>query len=117
MTLTMEQRAALDRFIGAIRRAYGERMFEIVMFGSRARGEERRDSDLDIAVILLDEHWHYWTEKRLMVELAYDALLDADLVIQPFPVSRMHWEQPDLHRNPELIRADRREGKSLAHAS
>lgn len=117
MTMTNEQRAALDRFTTAIRQVYGPRLVAIVMFGSRARGEEQRDSDVDVAVILSDEQLHFWTEKRRMIELAYHALLDANLAIQPLPLSRAHWEQPELHRNPDLVRAIRREGKTLVDVS
>jgi predicted nucleotidyltransferase len=36
----------------ALERAYGDRLVAIYVFGSRARGDHRPDSDLDLAVIL-----------------------------------------------------------------
>ena len=36
----------------AIARAYGERLERMVLYGSRARGDARPDSDYDIAVFL-----------------------------------------------------------------
>ncbi|ARN82694.1 nucleotidyltransferase domain-containing protein [Methylocystis bryophila] len=42
----------LERFRGAARKLYGERVARLVLFGSRARGDARPDSDYDIAVFL-----------------------------------------------------------------
>ena len=45
---------ALRRFRAALSEAYGERLERVVLYGSRARGEARLDSDYDIAVFLHD---------------------------------------------------------------
>jgi predicted nucleotidyltransferase len=42
----------LTRFRAALARTYGERLERAVVFGSRARGDARQDSDYDIAVFL-----------------------------------------------------------------
>lgn len=44
----------LNRFRDAVRTLYGERLDRVVLFGSRARGDSRADSDYDIAVFLRD---------------------------------------------------------------
>ena len=44
----------LDRFRAAISRMYGPRLDRVVLFGSRARGDARPESDYDIAVFLMD---------------------------------------------------------------
>ncbi len=50
--------AATDRVLALFRKAleetYGDRLERIVLFGSRARGDPRPDSDYDIAVFLRD---------------------------------------------------------------
>jgi predicted nucleotidyltransferase len=43
---------ALVRFREALTEIYGDRVERIVLFGSRARGDARPDSDYDIAVFL-----------------------------------------------------------------
>ncbi len=45
---------ALTRFRASLGEVYGPRIERVVMFGSRARGVARPDSDYDIAVFLRD---------------------------------------------------------------
>jgi predicted nucleotidyltransferase len=44
----------LVRFRAALDALYGDRIERVVLFGSRARGEAREDSDYDVAVFLRD---------------------------------------------------------------
>jgi uncharacterized protein len=44
----------LKRFRAALDEIYGERLERAVLFGSRARGDAREDSDYDVAVFLRD---------------------------------------------------------------
>jgi predicted nucleotidyltransferase len=44
----------LKRFRAALDEMYGERIERVVLFGSRARGDAREDSDYDVAVFLKD---------------------------------------------------------------
>jgi predicted nucleotidyltransferase len=44
----------LKRFRAALDEMYGERLERVVLFGSRARGDARENSDYDVAVFLRD---------------------------------------------------------------
>src|SRR3954466_12516975 len=44
----------LKRFRTALDEVYGDRIERVVLFGSRARGDAREDSDYDVAVFLKD---------------------------------------------------------------
>jgi len=44
----------LARFRSALDGLYGDRIDRVVLFGSRARGDARPDSDYDVAVFLRD---------------------------------------------------------------
>ena len=44
----------LARFRAALAEVYGARIERIVLYGSRARGDARPDSDYDVAVFLRD---------------------------------------------------------------
>jgi predicted nucleotidyltransferase len=44
----------LKRFRAALDELYGDRLERVMLFGSRARGDARPDSDYDVAVFLRD---------------------------------------------------------------
>ena len=61
----------LDRFCSALRDAYGARIERIVLYGSRARGDAREDSDYDVALFLHDLA-DYWKEMGRIADMAVE---------------------------------------------
>lgn len=51
-----------------------------ILYGSRARGTHRPDSDADVLVLLRGEHRRFVTTKLELVDLAYDVLLSPRLL-------------------------------------
>jgi predicted nucleotidyltransferase len=107
--LTPVARRALDLFGDAARAAYGDGLVQLVLFGSRSRGEARSDSDIDVAVVLRELRDRRADRDRL-ADLAYDAIVETSMDIQTVPVSLDEWEHPEHHTNPALIRAIKRDG-------
>lgn len=114
--MTENARAALRLFADAVRSAYGDRLKGLVVFGSRARGSASTRSDLDVAVILADERIDRYREKMALADLAYDAIVETGLHVQPWPVSSDEWQHPQSHANPSLVRAMRRDGRIVEDA-
>ncbi len=54
MSATALANPVLGRFRKALDEMYGSRLERVVLFGSRARGDARPDSDYDVAVFLRD---------------------------------------------------------------
>ena len=50
--------------------------YPVQLFGSRARGTERSDSDADVAVLLRGRRGHFLDTKLDMVDVAYEVLLN-----------------------------------------
>ena len=75
----------LSRFRIALGMAYGERIERVVLFGSRARGEERADSDYDIAVFLKDFD-QFGKEAGTIATIETDILYDTGAVINALPM-------------------------------
>jgi predicted nucleotidyltransferase len=93
----------LKRFRAALDDIYGERIERVVLFGSRARGDERRDSDYDIAVFLRQPE-ELWSELGRLSNITTNILNDTGAVIsaKPFPAGAYRERSP-LMRD---IRAD-----------
>jgi predicted nucleotidyltransferase len=75
----------LTRFAAAVRRAYGDRLERIVLFGSRARGDHKPDSDYDVAVFIREPDT-LWNELGVLGGITTQILLDsgADISAKPF---------------------------------
>jgi predicted nucleotidyltransferase len=63
----------LQRFKTALQDIYGSRIERVVLFGSRARGDAREDSDYDVAVFLRDLP-DVWAERLRLADLRVDFL-------------------------------------------
>jgi uncharacterized protein len=74
----------LKRFRAELDALYAERIERVVLFGSRARGDARDDSDYDLAIFLY-ELTDYWREVDRIVDLETDILLDTGAVIHALP--------------------------------
>jgi antitoxin ChpS len=115
--MTSDERKALHQFVDVVRRHYGARVYEILLFGSRARGDDAPDSDADVAVILQDGPWRFWHEKMVLAGFAYDALIDVGLSIQAWPITRSAWEIPSTHHNRLFIEEIKRDARKLPEAA
>lgn len=80
---------------------YGERLREVLIFGSRARGDHTAESDLDLLVVLADPV-QPWTELRSMREVLWHHFDRSFVVIVALPVAESTWRAP---AEPVLIRA------------
>ena len=97
----------LTRFSAAVRAAYGGRIERIVLFGSRARGDHRPDSDYDVAVFIRGD-WELWSELGVLAEITTDILADTDAVI-----SAKAYPAGSHHRSSALMGEIRRDGRDL----
>ncbi|HZU91438.1 MAG TPA: nucleotidyltransferase domain-containing protein [Stellaceae bacterium] len=97
----------LRRFRAALDRMYGDRLERVVLFGSRARGEAREDSDYDVAVFLKDLD-RFWDEVDRLVEVETDILYGTGAVINAMPYRAGAYED-----RTSLMREIRRGGVDL----
>ncbi len=97
----------LSRFRAALEEIYGERIERVVLFGSRARGDARPDSDYDVAVFLKDLDG-FGKEARRIAEIEADILTETGVVINTMPL------QAGSYRDRTgLMRELRRDGLDL----
>ena len=83
---------------------------QLILFGSRARGDYHDESDADVAVILAGQPGNFVDTKLEMSGLAFDVLLDTGVLIQALPVWEREWANPTGYSNPTLFQNIAREG-------
>lgn len=84
-----------------------------ILFGSRARGDQREDSDADLMILLRGARQGFLSTKLDMADLAFDVLLETEINISPLPVRLDQWESPETFSNPALLQSIAREGIPL----
>lgn len=83
---------------------------QLILFGSRARGDYHPESDADVAVILRGQPEDFVDVKLAMAGLAFDVLLDTGVLIQALPIWESEWANPNGYSNPALLQNIAREG-------
>jgi predicted nucleotidyltransferase len=88
----------LVHFRHALDAAYGTRVERVVLYGSRARGDSRPDSDYDLAVFLRDMPDRARELNRL-ADIATDVLYDIGGVVHamPYPAGAYNERTPLMH--------------------
>jgi predicted nucleotidyltransferase len=78
--------ALLARFRDELALHFGERLREVTLFGSRARGEAHEDSDADLLVVVDDLTE---SERAFVLDLSWRVAFEADeyLVLAPLVYS------------------------------
>ena len=110
-TLDAATEHAVRRFLDLLADRYD--VAELIVFGSRARGTHRPDSDLDVAVLLKSETQRALPTTLAMADVAFDELLETGINISPLPVWMDQWEHPERFSNPDLLRTIALEGIRL----
>ena len=97
----------LKRFRSALDAIYGKRLERVVLFGSRARGDAREDSDYDVAVFMRDltDRWH---EFDRLADLSTEILDETGGFIHAIPYRAGAYED-----RTSLMREIRYEGVDL----
>jgi uncharacterized protein len=91
-----------------LKKIYGQRLRKIVLYGSYARGQAGKDSDLDVAVVLKGRV-NPGKEIDRMLDVLVDLNLKYQILVSAYPVS----EQDFLSRPSPLLINIRSEGMAL----
>ncbi|WP_245675787.1 nucleotidyltransferase domain-containing protein [Halofilum ochraceum] len=110
-TIDPETAAAVRQFLAGIVDRYD--IAEAIVYGSRARGTHRPDSDADVAVLLRGQHQRFFDVKLDLADTAFDTMLETGILISPLPIWCDEWSHPDRHATPDLLRTIEREGVKL----
>ena len=98
-------RKVLKKLKKELLRIYGESVDSIILYGSRACGDARDDSDIDILVVL-NQDFNYSEMLRLSSKLVSSLSLENDVVISRAFVTKAQYDKLQI---PFLMNV-RREG-------
>ena len=84
LPLKIEQ--IIQKFIIEINKILGKRVKKIILYGSYARGDYNKNSDIDIMILtdLSDDEWYKYFQK--ISDIAYDIEEDNDFEISLSPI-------------------------------
>lgn len=88
---------------------YGERLRDVRIFGSWARGDAHPESDIDILVVL-DRVGSRWDERQRMEDVLWQRSFEHDIVVSAYPVG----EDEFAGRDSAFIARIRAEAVALA---
>lgn len=107
-TLDPLTRRSVDLFLERVRSRY--RIVEALLYGSRARGDERDDSDVDLALVIAGEIRSASSLGADMGGDTFDVLMETGRYVSPFPIDIDQWRNPSSHSNPFLLANIKRDG-------
>jgi predicted nucleotidyltransferase len=97
----------LQRFRAALDEAYGRRLERVVLYGSRARGEARSDSDYDVAVFLKN-FTNLEGELNVLAKIEVAILDETGAVINAMP-----FHEGAYNQRTGFMQEVRRDGRDL----
>jgi predicted nucleotidyltransferase len=101
---TQRRERAFEAFAKAAQDELGERIHEIILYGSVARGEATEQSDVDILIVLDSKD-----ETGELFQLAFDVGLEYDVVITPHMQTKEYF---DLRQEFPFLKNVLNEGRS-----
>ncbi|WP_176226699.1 nucleotidyltransferase domain-containing protein [Candidatus Hakubella thermalkaliphila] len=95
--LKTEERNAVLEFADLLRERFGFLIKELILFGSKARGESDQESDIDILIVLTNLSWEI---KKSISELAAEENLKHNVLISTIRYDAATWESPLIKASP-----------------
>ena len=89
MRLTPDEQAWLDAYCQALKEQYPGIIERMVIYGSKARGDDHPDSDLDVLLIVKNDAGHL---KRLLRRIGYELAATSDAVPSILAYTQDEWE-------------------------
>src|SRR3972149_10647020 len=103
--MTKKVKSLMAKMKKGLTELYGPRLKAVSLFGSYARGDYNKNSDLDV-MIVLDTYKSYWDELVRSAELASDLSLEYNVTVSRTIMTEEQWKKGEL----AVVRNVREEG-------
>jgi predicted nucleotidyltransferase len=107
--LMQKDRMALEKFKRLLNEQLPGIVEEVILFGSKARGDDRPDSDIDILVIISKGDWHM---QGVACGVATSILLEDEVIVSPKVINREQYNKM-MERETFFIRNVTHEGVTV----
>ena len=112
-TLEPSTARAVSDLKDRLERHFGRRLAGVFVYGSRARGNHRPDSDVDVAVAFSGEVGDLLDLDDQLIDIAYPIQLETGLYIQLWALEAAALSNPDGHRRAQIAEAVLRDGVAV----
>jgi predicted nucleotidyltransferase len=93
--LTRQEIRAVNAFVRALQDHYADRVCDVILYGSKARGDSQSDSDIDILILVDEDDWRL---SHAISRLAARVSLHYDVLLAPLAMSQKRWPRSILYR-------------------
>lgn len=95
--LTNDEKAAVGEYLKELGEKYGKMFEAAILFGSKARGDADKESDIDLLIVVKNEDWSLQEEIALE---AFEPMLEHDVIISPLVMGSKRFLWHKTHRAP-----------------
>lgn len=91
--MSQSMKDLIEEYILELKKIYGTHLRKIILYGSYARGDFRKDSDIDIMILLDLSELDLKEYSQQLSYITFDFNLDNDLDIKPIAKSQAHFDK------------------------
>ena len=88
--LSDQEKTTLKEFKNRLKEILESQLLELKLFGSKARGDDKPNSDIDVLVIVTTDDWRI---RDKVYDVATDILIQSDVCISPKVISKNKFNQ------------------------
>ena len=83
----------VQEFKAALQQLYGDRLSDVILYGSYARGDYDDESDIDLMIVLNDDTVNTYAELFRLSEITMDSILRHGKAVSVLPTSIERYQQ------------------------
>lgn len=109
--LQVEEKKVVSEYIDLVRKGFRDKVRDVILFGSKARGDSHRESDIDILIVIDTDDRQI---KRKISDLCWDVMFNNDFKVFISPIIFLKKDYEQYQRwNSSFLYNVKREGIKL----